>query len=246
MAFGKKKEKRSSQDIMRLNSDTDFIRAEAYKTLRTNLMFTLWKQGCKRVIVTSALPKEGKSTSCCNLGITLAQTSSKVLIIDCDLRKPMLHKFFEQQGIPGLSEVLAGMATAAEAIHKTAYPNLKILCGGTTPPNPMELICSSAMSDLLDALSKEFDYILLDTAPVNLVADALALSPMTDGAILVVRQGETPHANLQHALSDLEFAHVKILGIVLNAVKSGHHYGSSKYNFRGYYGDYKYQNSTRV
>jgi len=246
MEFGKRRENRVSEEIMRLDKDTDFIVAEAYKMLRTNLMFSLWKRGCKRIIVTSSLPKEGKTTNCCNLGITLAQTGSRVLIIDCDLRKSKLHMFFQQQGIPGLSEVLVGMKTPAEAIQKTAYPNLKILCGGTVPPNPMELICSSAMSDLLDGLSKEFDYILLDTAPVNLVADALTLSPMTDGAILVVRQGETPHANLQHALSDLEFAHVKVLGIVLNAVKHGRHYGSSQYNFKRYYGDYDDHHSTRV
>ena len=230
---------------MRLNENTNFIISEAYKTLRTNLMFTLCKQGCKKVIVTSALPKEGKTTNCCNLGITLAQTSSRVLIIDCDLRKPMLHKFFKQQGIPGLSEVLAGLATATEAIHDTDYPNLKVLCGGTIPPNPLELLCTPAMSELLDTLANDFDFILMDTAPINLVADALAISSLSDGVVLVVRQGETPHVNLQHAISDLEFAHVKILGIVLNAVKNGHHYGSSKYNFRGYYSDYSENDSPR-
>lgn len=235
MALRIRKVKQQQKALLILNSNTDFSVVEAYKTIRTNLMFALHNHGSRSLIITSASPGEGKSTNCCNLGITLAQTSFKVLIIDCDLRKPVIHKLFWRKCIPGLSELLAGMNDySSDVIQSTDYPNLDIICGGTIPPNPAELLSSDAMRNLLFILYQEYDFILLDSPPVNLVADALALSVLTDGVIIVVKQGQTTHPELAHALSSLKFANANVLGIIINEVKTGSRSGYLKNKYMKY------------
>lgn len=131
MIFNKKnKVKLAMKKTPVLSENTNFSVVEAYKTIRTNLMFAAQNTGCKRVIITSAAPNEGKSINCCNLGITLAQTDSKVLIIDCDMRKPTIHKLYKMKGIPGVSEVLAGMNTFDQVLHNSDFQNLDVICGG--------------------------------------------------------------------------------------------------------------------
>jgi capsular exopolysaccharide synthesis family protein len=235
MIFINRKAKQKRGAVPILTKKTNFSATEAYKAARTNLLFTLQAHKNRRVLITSAAPDEGKSTTCCNLGITLAQTDSKVLILDCDLRKPIMHKCFNRECVPGLSELLAGMKDDfSEVVQDTDYPNLKVICGGTVPPNPSELLSSIAMKVLLCTLSIEYDYILLDTPPVNLVADALALSAITDGVVIVVRQGQTTHPELSHALASLKFAKAKVLGIILNGVRSAGSYGYRKYGYKKY------------
>lgn len=241
---GKKKMKQERLIIGLINEKTAFSVVEAYKTLRTNLMFATPNPCCKQIIITSAIPQEGKSTNCCNLGVTLAQTNSNVLIIDCDLRNPAIHKFFQVKGIPGLSEILAGMNDADDAVQKTSYDKLSVICSGTIPPNPAELLGSTAMVELLYNLSLQFDYILLDTPPINLVTDALALTTMTDGVVLVVRQGQTTHPELGHALASLKFANAKVLGTILNGVARSGHYGYRKKRYRKYHYEYQYGKSS--
>lgn len=240
----KKKVKQERGTVSIINENTTFSVVEAYKTLRTNLMFAAQNPGCKRIIITSTSPYEGKSTNCCNLGITLAQTNSNVLIIDCDLRKPTIHKFFKIKGIPGLSEVLAGMIDVKEVVQNTGYDKLKLICGGTIPPNPAELLGSDAMDELLYHLSAQYDYILLDTPPVNLVTDALALTTKTDGVVMVVRQGQTTHPELSRALASLKFANAKVLGTILNGVAKNGHYGYSKQGYKKYQYEYQYGESS--
>lgn len=225
-----------------IGEDTNFAVVESYKTIRTNLIFATQNTGCKRVIITSSVPNEGKSITCCNLGITMGQTNSRVLIIDCDLRKPTSHKLFKLRGIPGLSELLAGMNGFTDCIQSSGYKNLDILCAGTVPPNPAELLGSETMDKVLEILSTKYDYILLDTPPVNVVADAMVLSPKVDGVVLVVREGVTTHPEVKHSLGSLEFGKAKILGIILNGVESGSRYGYSKYGYGGrkrHYKEYK-------
>jgi polysaccharide biosynthesis transport protein len=241
--IGKKKVKQERRTISIVNENTAFSVVEAYKTLRTNLMFAAQNPGCKRIIITSATPFEGKSTNCCNLGITLAQTNSNVLIIDCDLRKPTMNRYFKVKGIPGLSEALAGMHAVNEVIQKTGYDKLKVICGGTIPPNPAELLGSIAMEELLYNLSLHFDYILLDTPPINVVTDALALTTITDGVVLVARQGQTTHPDFGRALASLKFANAKVLGTILNGVARSGHYGYSKQGYRKYQYEYRYGES---
>lgn len=235
-----KKVKPERKTIPLLTERTNFAATEAYKAIRTNLLFTLQNHMSKRVIITSTAPYEGKSTNCCNLGITLAQTGARVLILDCDLRKPVIHKCFNRACVPGLSDLLAGMRTNyREVIQDTEYMNLNVICGGTIPPNPAELLSSNAMEELLYLIPRDYDYILLDTPPVNLVADALALSAMADGVVIIVKQRQTTHPELAHALASLRFAKARVLGIILNGTKPAGRYGYKKYGYKkygGYYG----------
>lgn len=210
-------------------NEMNFSAAESYKVIRTNLIFTLRSKGCKRIIITSSLPGEGKTSNCCNLGITLAQAGLKVLIIDCDLRKPELHKYFRKKSIPGLSDVLADFSTVDKAINDSGYNNLDLIFGGTVPPNPAELLGSNAMDDLLRSISKEYDYILFDTPPVNVVADTTVLTSKSDGVVIIVKEGVTTHPNLKRTVTSLEFAQARILGFILNGVSRHPKYKYGEY-----------------
>lgn len=194
-----------------------FNEIEAYRTLRTNISFSLvQKEGAKVIIVTSSVAKEGKSTVSLNLARIMAQANSKVLIIDCDLRKPRLHKFYRTKCIPGVSNVLIGECDVSQIVNKTDEENLSVIYSGTIPPNPAEMLGSDEMKKFIEKLRQQYDYIILDTPPVLPVADALVLSQLADGAIIVALQGYTTHSMLKNSLSKLEFAKAKTLGIVLN------------------------------
>lgn len=204
---------------MVLNADSDPIEVEAYKTIRTNLFFTLvHSAGCKKITVSSSISKEGKSTICVNLAKTIAQTNANVLLIDCDLRKPRLHKFFKAKCILGLSNYLIGNNNLDEIIHKTDERNLSIIYSGTIPPNPAEILGSPEFKNCVEQLSKNYDYIIMDCPPLLEVADAMEVSKNTDGIILVTRQNYTSHAFLYQSLKKIEFAGTKILGFILNDV----------------------------
>lgn len=209
-----------------LKESTKFYVKEAYKSLRANLMLTLSKDGCKKIIITSALPNEGKTTNCCNIGITLAQMNSNVLIIDCDLRKPTIHNKFSLPQEPGVSEILKGDSTLEDAIKSTEYSNLKVLCAGKIPANPVELLDSAAMEKLINEAAEQYDYILLDMPPVNLLADVITINDLVDGIVLVIREGSTKHSEFERALASLNFARAKILGIIMNDVNIDRIYGS--------------------
>ena len=204
---------------MLLNEDSDPSEIEAYKTIRTNLFFTLvHSSGCKKISVTSSVSKEGKSTVCVNLAKTIAQTNVKVLLIDCDLRKPRLHKFFKAKCVPGLSNYLIGKNPLEQIINKTGEQNLSIIYSGTIPPNPAEILGSEEFKNCIDELSKSYDYILLDCPPLLEVTDAMEVSKSIDGTLIVTRQNFTSHAFLIQSLKKLEFAGSKILGFILNDV----------------------------
>ncbi len=199
-----------------VNLESDFATQEAFKALRTNLMFATPAEGCKKVIITSSIPEEGKSTICSNLGIVIAQMKERVLLIDCDLRAPTLHRFFKARVLPGLSEVLAGMRQADEVITPIGKTSLSILPAGTIPPNPAELLAGPSMDKLLEDLSEHYDYILLDTPPLGIVSDALNLTPKVHGTLVVTRAAVTEHKDIRRTLDQLEFANAKVLGLILN------------------------------
>ena len=204
---------------MILTSTSDPMEIEAYKTLRSNLFFTLvHSTGCKRITVTSSVSKEGKSTVCVNLAKTIAETNATVLLVDCDLRKPRLHKFFKAKCIPGLSNYLIGDDNIDEIIHKTGEKNLSIIYSGTIPPNPVEILGSPEFKNCIEELSKRFDYILMDCPPLLEVTDAMEVSKNSDGTLLITRRKFTTHAILYQSLKKLEFAGTKILGFILNDV----------------------------
>lgn len=225
-----------------LTDVTDFATKEAYKTARTNIRFSLSSgRGCKRIIVTSASPGEGKTTTCLNLAIAFAQTDAKVLIIDADLRKPRINRHLSIERENGLSDLLCGMITTSEAIKRCERHNLDCITAGQIPPNPAELLSSKDMELLLEGLSESYDYIFIDTPPVTVVTEAAAMAKCVDGVILIIRQNHTISESVERARNNLNMANAKILGYVLNGV-DGQSYGYGAYGSRtvkhyGGYGD---------
>lgn len=217
---------------------------EAYKTIRANIMFSIMKKGCKTIVVTSSIPNEGKTTTTINLAITISQADQRVLLIDGDLRKPKVHHYFSVPNSPGLTNYLSDTISSRKSadlfsvIHPTEFENLSVLCSGSIPPNPAELLGSESMADFLKEISKDYDYIIIDTPPVNVVSDALPLVRESDGVVLVVRSNQSTHPELQKAISSLEFIDAKILGFVINYVDSkAEKYKSGSYQY-GYGGEY--------
>lgn len=201
-----------------LNQSSSFSVQEAYKTLRTNVRFSLRSEGCKRISITSAVAGEGKSITLLNLAISVAQNGDKVLLIDADLRRPALARLLVEKATPGLSNVLAGLATVEEAVRTEIYPNLDILFSGDVPPNPSELLGGDKMRELIETLSEKYDYILVDTPPVNVVSDASIVTHLLDGVLLLVRQGSSRKDSVKRAVANLALTGIKPLGFVLNGV----------------------------
>lgn len=205
-----------------------FAIVESYKTIRTNLMFLLPNDKCKRIIVSSSAIGEGKSTTAVNMAIAFAQTGSKVLLIDADMRRPSVYKKMKLSNKVGLSSILAGFSEIPETIS-TVNPYFDIMTSGPIPPNPLEMLGNDKMGEVLDKLSETYDYIFIDMPPVNIVSDALVLAPKTDGIVFVVQDLITTHEEFQKALSSIEFANVKLLGVVLNGSTKSKR---SKYRYR--------------
>lgn len=218
-----------------LSENSDFSVKEAYKTLRTNIRFSLPEGGCKKLCITSGLPNEGKSITTLNTAISFAEAGMRVLLIDADLRRPTLARLLIESGDPGLSNVLAGMVSAEDAIHKDRYPNLDVMFSGVIPPNPSELLGSPRMEKLLQELSSKYDYIFIDTPPANVVTDACVISAMLDGVLLVVRQNQSERDGVKRAVNQLSIAGGKLLGFVLNGTTLGAGGKRSKYDRYGYY-----------
>ena len=233
MAMGiRRRQKINTRAKSVITVNDNFGVVESYKAIRTNLSFALTKKGCKVVMISSTMPGEGKSTTVVNLGVAISQNNTRVLIVDCDLRKARTHRFFEIKNDNGVSNVLCNMCVIDDAIDHTEYENLDIMTAGTLPPNPGELLASEAMAEMIHTLEERYDYILIDTPPINVVADALSLTKLVDGVVLIVRQGQTTHPNVKDALSSLEFAGAKMLGVVLNGSYDTSGFGSSKYGNR--------------
>ncbi len=236
MTFKKQKNK-SPRKMSVINSKSSFDVVEAYKAARTNLMFMLGNsKKCKTVAFTSSFMSEGKSTTTINLAITFAQTGSKVLIIDADMRKPKVNRAFNVNNAPGLSDKLSGFAD--ECIYEISKDNLYLLTAGTIPPNPAELLSSEAMSKLLEELEEKFDYIFIDTPPVGLVTDAVIIANKVIGTIIISRQNVTTKDYLSATVETLERTGAKILGVILNDVnfESNSYKYSHKYSYGYGYG----------
>lgn len=209
--------------------------SEAYRTFRTNIQFAQFEHPPQTLLVTSAGPGEGKSTTVANLAITMAQMGTKTLLVDADLRRPVLHSIFEQDKRLGLVDVLLGDNHVDEAIHELGVKNLSLLCCGTLPPNPSELLGSQAMKRLIEQLKKKYDVILFDSPPVVAVTDAAVLSAQADGIILVISSGETTRSAENRAKTLLNNVRAQILGAVLNNVKKEGRYSSYYYYYYYHY-----------
>ncbi len=238
-----------------LHKNLNFTASEAYKLLRTNLIFSLPdEKKCRTVGITSAVRGEGKSTTAINLAYSLAETGKKVLLIDGDMRLPSIAKKLEMKETPGLSNILVGLSEFQITLYQAkVLDNWYILPAGDIPPNPSELLGSSQMENLLGTLSNNFDFIVIDLPPVNIVTDALAVSHLLDGVIVVVRQNYTDRKSMSSCLKQLKLSNSKILGITLTFSESGRKFYSkyrrygkySKYSKYSKYGKYYYRSGNK-
>jgi len=212
--------------------------AESYRALRTSLLLSNLGAPPKVIMVTSARPQEGKTTTSINTAIVLAQKGVRVLLMDADLRRPSVHKTMGMGPRSGLSNVLTGSATLQQTITtSTILPNLFIMPAGTPPPNPAELLASSNMRDLIVELREMYDHIVIDTPPTLSVTDAVVLSPRADATILVIRSGQTTKQALRRARDILMQVNAHVAGVLLNAVdltSPDYYY----YEYQGKYGQY--------
>ena len=219
------------------NTDAKSPVSEAYRTIRTNIRFSnIAGRELKTILMTSATPDEGKSTTISNLGVVMAQAGHSVVVCDCDFRNPTQHKIF---GLPnkGLSNCVSTGGDIMELVQDTKIPNLYVLTTGPVAPNPSELLGSQNMVDILEELKQHFDYVLVDTPPVMPVTDAAVVSGKVDGTILIVASGAVSPSIAVEAKTRLEQAGAHMLGVVLNKVDvaANSHYGYG-YGYYYYYG----------
>lgn len=220
-----------------LGENLSFAAAEAYKLLRTNLGFSLSDNtGCKVIGVTSAMKGEGKSTTSINMAYTMAQSRGRVLLMEADLRLPTVAKRLGLKQKPGITNLLVGQVPGNEILQKTnLISNLRVASAGDIPPNPAELLGSANMKTTIQTMSEAFDVIIVDLPPITAVTDAVLVSKIVDGMV-VVRQNYCDRDSLEEVVRQLRFANAKILGFVMTGADV------QKKNYRRYgksYGDYR-------
>lgn len=228
----------SKREYILVGDDMPFAITEAYKAMRTNLMFVLGAKNSKVAMFTSAYMMEGKTTTSANIAITFAQTGAKVLLIDADMRKPKQHKLFECELGTGLSEVLCGVVDDS-SIQRTSYENLYLMTAGRIPPNPADLLVSPNMDKMLETVTKTFDYVFIDAPPVGIVTDAAVLAAKVGGAIMVVRAGHSRTDGVRKACEALTQAGTSVIGYIMTDAQA---HGNS---YKKYRGRYKYYSSYR-
>lgn len=201
-------------------------------------MLSVIKNGCKTIVVSSSNAGEGKTTTSINLAISLSQADQRVLLIDGDLRKPKIHHYFSIPNAPGLTNFLSDVANNKSrnadlfnTVHPTEIANLSIITSGSIPPNPAEILGSELMSEFLKEISKHFDYIIIDTPPINVVSDALPVVRMSDGIIVVIKSNSSTHPELAKTIEALKFIQANILGFVVNFVENKSSRYSKKYGY---------------
>lgn len=220
-----------------LTESSPFALSEAFVKLRTNLMFSLCADGehpCRVFAFTSPSPAEGKSTTVANIAISFARLGKKTILIDADMRKPTQWKKWRIPSTHGLSDLLAKIDSCS--IYKASEFPLSIITAGDCPPNPSELLASANMQHLVEYVKSQYEYVLIDTPPINTVADAQIISKFVDGTVLVVRSEQTKRAEMQYALEQLEQAGANVCGVVLNDLNIK----SSKYGYKSAYSSYSY------
>jgi capsular exopolysaccharide synthesis family protein len=209
-------------------------RAEAFRTLRTNLQFVdAGDGGSRSFVITSAMESEGKSSTASNLAIALDNAGHKVIVVDADLRRPKLAQYMGLEGAVGLTDLLIGRADIEDAVQQWGRGGLHVLPAGSIPPNPSELLGSAAMQSLIQRLENEFDYVLFDAPPLLPVTDAAVLSKSAGGAILVVAAGKTHRSQLSAAVTTLENVGARLFGFVLTMLpaQGPHAYGYQQYGY---------------
>lgn len=206
--------------------------SEAYRTLRTSLLYSLVDTPPKVIVLTSPGPGEGKSTTCANLGVVLAQTDKNTLILDCDFRRPAQHKIFELRNLRGVTNVLVNEHSPQE-IWQEPLSGLKVITVGPLAPNPAELLGSRRFAEFISQVRRQFDYVLIDSPPTELVSDAAILAAQGDGVLLVLDAQNTRKVSVQRAMRSLKAVGARVLGTVMNNAKTG----KGEYYYGYTYGD---------
>lgn len=230
----KKYTKRGSAQDVKLNAEAvGFQIKESYKKARTNIAYSIVKKGCKMISFTSSAKSEGKTITSVNIAIALAQqVDTKVLIIDCDLRRPRVQSVLEIPVNKGITNYLNFECEISDIIYNSKMDNLDAICCGTIPPNPSELLASDNMKDLIKELSNKYDYIIFDTPPIGVVIDALPIIKQTDGVVVVVRDNVTDITDYKKTIEILNRSEANIIGVIFNDVEP---VGKRKYG-----GGYRY------
>lgn len=209
--------------------------SEAYRTIRTGIEFSNLDKDLKIICITSSKKDEGKTTVLSNLGVSFAKIDKKVLLIDADLRNPSISKMFDTSNTQGLMDILLGKRNIQDCVKKTKQENLYILTGGTIPPNPAEVLSSKKMSEFIESIKDEYDYIFIDSPPVGVVSDASIISAYSDGVIFVVGANEVDSNLAKIAKERLDSVKANIVGVILNKFKTDTN--SEYYNY--YYNENK-------
>ncbi len=222
-----------------ISSDSKFAIVEGYKIARTNLVFSLTASNNNCVAVTSWSKGEGKSTATVNLAISFAKMNKRVLLIDTDLRRPNLHNLLKLDNERGVSDVIAGMGDFDSEVHRDVISHLDVLTSGAIPPNPSELIASPTFAELLERVKTEYDYVIMDTPPLGVVADTLLLKDFVGGYVMVVREKVTTHGDIENALQNIRLADSKVLGFLkVGCTIRSKGYKGNRYNYG--YNNYYY------
>ncbi len=222
-----------------VSEQSPFAVSEAYRTLRTNIIFSLPAETegqCRVILFTSAVPREGKSITCTNVAITFAMTGQRVVVVDADLRKPRISECLGIETQEGLSECLVGLKELDEVIQSSKNYGIDFIPSGNIPPNPSELLGFPSMKKLIEKLRERYDYVFIDMPPVTVVTDVSVVSKYTDGVVLVAREKYTKHDMIEAAIGALQFAKARIIGMIINDVHVSRHAGYSG----GHYGRYGY------
>ena len=226
-----------------LEENNNYFVREAFNTLRTNILFS--GKDIKSIVITSCFAHEGKTTISFETARSLAESGKKVLLVDADLRKSvMVSRITKERGILGLSQLLSGQVAMEDAIYHTQFTGLDIIFSGPYPPNPTELVGNAEFKELIQTQRKNYDYILVDAAPLGLVIDAAVMASVCDGAIMVVNMGHVKYRMAQNVKEQLEKSGCRVLGVVLNQVdrKKGSNKTDAYYKSRydsGYYGAHR-------
>ena len=218
------------------------ILALDFKKARTNIVYSIVKKGCKQIIFTSSFKSEGKTTTAINVAIALSQqVGTKVLVIDCDLRRPTVHTVLSINKGKGLVNYLNDECVLGDIIVKSDVENLDVITFGAIPPNPSELLASEAMNEMIRRLEGEYDYIIFDTPPVNMVVDIVPLIGFSDGIVFVIKNNDTTYPEFNRGIEMLKRNNGKILGIIINGIpttetkKGGYYLSKTKKKNRNTY-----------
>lgn len=240
MILNKKEREKDYSNTFVIRDDPRSPVSEAFRTLRTNIKFYgSSDHPIRSILLSSSLPGEGKSILLANLALTMAQNGEKVMICDCDLRRPVIHKIFKESNHQGLTNVLVGDKKVSEVINSNSiHPNLSYICCGPIPPNPYELLGSSRMGEIMKELQEVYDIVLFDSPPIIGFADGLLLANQVDGVLLVVEVKKIHREAVKQAKILLDKSKAKILGVVLNKVdlkRDSYYYHYHYYNYQKYY-----------